>query len=97
MSADFWNDYGFTTYDATRFNLERDQLQTELETVKTQAEREKQEIIDEVRARMNAIVELVMPLLEDLKNTAKEEYIRWPNRDRVLTPMIERIRELKGV
>lgn len=93
------NDFGFATYDADEFHAEQNKLKTELDSVKTlaeQAEQQKLEGINDVIARMSGIVELVMPLLEDLRDTAKEEYIRWPNRDRVLQPMIDRIRELQG-
>lgn len=52
---------------------------------------EKDETVEEYKARLAQVEKLVMPFLANLLKTAKQPYIHWPNRGPVLEAQIQKI------
>jgi len=52
----------------------------------------KEELNDKWNTKMNAVEELILPLLKNLaKDGDKKEYIRWPGRTDILNSQIDKI------
>ena len=52
----------------------------------------KEELNDKWNTKMNAVEELILPLLKNLaKDGDKKEYIRWPGRTDILNAQIDKI------
>ena len=70
------NDFGFTAVD-----------EAEYEAVIA----EKDETVEEYKARLKEVEKLIMPFLTNLLKTANQPYIHWPNRGPIIEKQIQKI------
>ena len=52
---------------------------------------EKDETVEEYKARLTQVEKLIMPFLSNLLKTADKPYINWPNRRPILEAQIQKI------
>jgi hypothetical protein len=52
---------------------------------------EKDETVEEYKARLTQVEKLIMPFLTNLLKTADKPYINWPNRKPILEAQIQKI------
>ena len=52
---------------------------------------EKDETVEEYKARLAQVEKLIMPFLTNLLKTADKPYINWPNRKPILESQIQKI------
>jgi hypothetical protein len=52
---------------------------------------EKDETVEEYKARLAQVEKLIMPFLTNLLKTADKPYINWPNRKPILEAQIQKI------
>ena len=52
---------------------------------------EKDETVEEYKARLIQVEKLIMPFLSNLLKTADKPYINWPNRKPILEAQIQKI------
>lgn len=70
------DDFGFTAVD-----------EAEYEAVIA----EKDETVEEYKARLQQIEKIIMPFLTNLYKTAEQPYIHWPNRGPVIEKQMQKI------
>ena len=70
------DDFGFTAVD-----------EAEYEAVIA----EKDETVEEYKARLQQIEKIIMPFLTNLYKTANQPYIHWPNRGPVIEKQMQKI------
>ena len=70
------DDYGFTATDEEEYNA---------------VIAEKDETVEEYKARLEQVEKLIMPFLSNLLKTADKPYINWPNRKPILEAQIQKI------
>lgn len=73
------DDFGFTTTDEEEY---------------TDVIAEKEETVEEYKARLQQVEKLILPFLTKLLMTANQPIIKWPNRKAVLEAQIQRILNL---
>ena len=73
------DDFGFTTVD-----------EVEYQSVIA----EKDETVEEYKARLQQVEKIVLPFLTKLLKTHEQPYIHWPNRKTVLETQIQKILNL---
>tara|TARA_R110000868_G_scaffold138694_5_gene353000 strand:- start:2402 stop:2680 length:279 start_codon:yes stop_codon:yes gene_type:complete len=73
------DDYGFTATDEEEYNA---------------VIAEKDETVEEYKARLEAVEKLILPFLTRLLKTADQPIIKWPNRKPVLESQIQKILNL---
>jgi len=73
------SDFGFSTESEDEFNL---------------LVAEKEETVEEYRARLYQVEKIIMPFLTKLLKTAEQPIIKWPNRGPILEEQIQRILKL---
>ena len=73
------SDFGFSTESEDEFNL---------------LVAEKEETVEEYRARLYQVEKIIMPFLTKLLKTADQPIIKWPNRGPILEEQIQRILKL---
>jgi len=69
-------DYGFTTVD-----------EAEYEAVIA----EKDETVEEYKARLTQVEKIIMPFLTNLLKSQAQPYIHWPNRGPIIEKQIQKI------
>lgn len=69
-------DFGFTTVD-----------EAEYEAVIA----EKDETVEEYKARLAQVEKIIMPFLTNLYKTSSQPYIHWPNRGPILEAQMQKI------
>ena len=52
---------------------------------------EKDETVEEYKARLQQVEKIIMPFLTNLLKTADKPYINWPNRKPILEAQIQKI------
>lgn len=70
------NDFGFTAVDEVEYQA---------------VIAEKDETVEEYKARLAEVEKIIMPFLSNLLKTADQPYIHWPNRKPVLEKQIQKI------
>jgi hypothetical protein len=70
------NDFGFSAVSEEEYNA---------------VIAEKDETVEEYRARLMQVEKLIMPFLSNLLKTADKPYINWPNRRPILEAQIQKI------
>ena len=70
------NDFGFSAVSEEEYNA---------------VIAEKDETVEEYKARLAQVEKLIMPFLTNLLNTADKPYINWPNRKPILESQIQKI------
>jgi hypothetical protein len=70
------NDFGFTAVD-----------EAEYEAVIA----EKDETVEEYKARLQQVEKIIMPFLTNLYKTKSQPYIHWPNRGPILESQMQKI------
>ncbi len=70
------DDFGFTATDEEEYNA---------------VIAEKDETVEEYKARLIQVEKLIMPFLSNLLKTADKPYINWPNRKPILEAQIQKI------
>jgi len=70
------DDFGFTTVD-----------EAEYEAVIA----EKDETVEEYKARLAQVEKIIMPFLTNLYKTSSQPYIHWPNRGPILESQMQKI------
>ena len=70
------NDFGFTAVDEAEYNAVIAQ---------------KDETVEEYKARLQQVEKIIMPFLTNLLKTADKPYINWPNRKPILEAQIQKI------
>ena len=70
------NDFGFTAVD-----------EAEYEAVIA----EKDETVEEYKARLAQVEKIIMPFLTNLYKTSSQPYIHWPNRGPILESQMQKI------
>ena len=70
------NDFGFTAVD-----------EAEYEAVIA----EKDETVEEYKARLQQVEKIIMPFLTNLLKTADKPYINWPNRGPIIEKQIQKV------
>jgi len=73
------DDFGFTATDEEEYNS---------------VIAEKEETVDEYKARLHEVEKIIIPFLSKLHSTGDKEYIYWPNRKPLIEKQIERILKL---
>ena len=73
------NDFGFTTVD-----------EAEYEAVIA----EKDETVEEYKARLTQVEKIIMPFLTNLYKSANQPYIHWPHRGPILESQMQKILKL---
>lgn len=73
------NDFGFTAVD-----------EAEYEAVIA----EKDETVEEYKARLQQVEKIIMPFLTNLYKTAEQPYIHWPNRGPIIEKQIQKLLSL---
>lgn len=73
------DDYGFTATDEEEYNA---------------VIAEKDETVEEYKARLQEVEKLILPFLTRLLKTADQPIIKWPNRKPVLESQIQKILNL---
>lgn len=85
MSKDIFKDYesfdfGFTAVSEEEYNSQVKQKEQLLEREQISSQQKVEEL-----------EKIIMPLLVNLLKTADREYIHWPNREKQLKEMIDRV------
>ena len=70
------NDFGFSAVSEEEYNA---------------VIAEKDETVEEYKARLAQVEKLIMPFLTNLLKTADKPYINWPNRNPILEAQIQKI------
>jgi hypothetical protein len=70
------NDFGFSAVSEEEYNA---------------VIAEKDETVEEYKARLAQVEKLIMPFLTNLLKTADKPYINWPNRKPILEAQIQKI------
>jgi hypothetical protein len=70
------NDFGFSAVSEEEYNA---------------VIAEKDETVEEYKARLAQVEKLIMPFLTNLLKTADKPYINWPNRKPILESQIQKI------
>ena len=70
------NDFGFSAVSEEEYNA---------------VIAEKDETVEEYKARLQQVEKLIMPFLTNLLKTADKPYINWPNRRPILEAQIQKI------
>lgn len=70
------NDFGFSTVD-------EDEYQAVIA--------EKDETVEEYKARLEQVEKIIMPFLTNLYKTRSQAYIHWPNRGPILESQMQKI------
>ena len=70
------NDFGFSTVD-------EDEYQAVIA--------EKDETVEEYKARLEQVEKIIMPFLTNLYKTRSQAYIHWPNRGPILEAQMQKI------
>jgi hypothetical protein len=73
------NDFGFTAIDEEEYNA---------------VIAEKEDTVEEYKARLHEVEKLILPFLTKLLQTADQPIIKWPNRKVVLESQIQKILNL---
>jgi hypothetical protein len=73
------NDFGFTAIDEDEYNA---------------VIAEKEDTVEEYKARLHEVEKLILPFLTKLLQTADQPIIKWPNRKVVLESQIQKILNL---
>jgi hypothetical protein len=73
------NDFGFTAIDEEEYNS---------------IIAEKEDTVEEYKARLHEVEKLILPFLTKLLQTADQPIIKWPNRKPVLESQIQKILNL---
>lgn len=73
------NDFGFTAVDEEEYNA---------------IIAEKDETVEEYKARLHEVEKIIMPFLTNLLKTADQPVIKWPNRKPILEAQIQKILNL---
>lgn len=73
------NDFGFTAIDEEEYNA---------------VIAEKEETVDEYKARLHEVEKIILPFLTKLLKTADQPIIKWPNRAPQLEAQIQKILNL---
>ena len=73
------DDYGFTATDEEEYNA---------------VIAEKDETVEEYKARLHEVEKLILPFLTRLLKTSDQPIIKWPNRKPVLESQIQKILNL---
>jgi len=73
------SDFGFTAIDEEEYNA---------------VIAEKDDTVEEYRARLTEVEKLVLPFLTKLLKTADQPIIKWPNRKPILESQIQKILNL---
>jgi hypothetical protein len=73
------NDFGFTAIDEDEYNA---------------VIAEKEDTVEEYKARLHEVEKLILPFLTKLLQTADQPIIKWPNRKSVLESQIQKILNL---
>lgn len=73
------NDFGFTAVDEEEY---------------TDVIAEKEETVEEYKARLKQVEKLILPFLTKLLQTADQPIIKWPNRRATLETQIQKILNL---
>lgn len=86
-------------YDISKIMSEYDEdfdfdFDTESEETFTAAIAEKDQTVEEYKARLEQVEKIIMPFLTKLLKTADQPIIKWPNRGPVLEKQIQKILEL---
>ena len=69
------NDFGFTAIDEEEYNA---------------VIAEKEDTVEEYKARLHEVEKLILPFLTKLLQTADQPIIKWPNRKSVLESQIQK-------
>lgn len=70
------NDFGFSTISEDEYNS---------------VIAEKEETVEEYKARLAQVEKIIMPFLTNLLKTADQPIIKWPNRKPILESQIQKI------
>ena len=70
------NDFGFSAVDEIEYQA---------------VIAEKDETVEEYKARLVQVEKIIMPFLTNLYKTANQHYIHWPNRGPIIEKQIEKI------
>lgn len=70
------NDFGFSTISEDEYNS---------------VIAEKEETVEEYKARLAQVEKIIMPFLTNLLKTADQPIIKWPNRKPILEAQIQKI------
>jgi hypothetical protein len=70
------NDFGFSAVSEEEYNA---------------VIAEKDETVEEYKARLQQVEKIIMPFLTNLLKTADKPYINWPNRKPILETQIQKI------
>jgi len=73
------DDFGFTATDEEEYNS---------------VIAEKEETVDEYKARLHEVEKIILPFLTKLLKTADQPIIKWPNRKPILETQIQKILNL---
>lgn len=79
LEYDEEDDFGFTSVDEEEFNA---------------VIAEKEDTVEEYKARLAEVEKLILPFLVKLLKTSDQPIIKWPNRKPVLEAQIEKILKL---
>ena len=69
-------DFGFTAVDEAEYQAVID---------------EKNETVEEYKARLNQVEKIIMPFLTNLYKSSSQPYIHWPNRGPILEKQMQKI------
>ena len=70
------DDFGFTTVDEAEYQA---------------VIAEKDETVEEYKARLEQVEKIIMPFLTNLYKSASQPYIHWPNRGPILEKQMQKI------
>ncbi len=73
------DDFGFTTVDEVEYQA---------------VIAEKDETVEEYKARLHQVEKIILPFLTNLYKTAEQPYIHWPNRGPAIEKQMQKILKL---
>ena len=73
------DDFGFTTVDEAEYQA---------------VIAEKDETVEEYKARLEQVEKIIMPFLTNLYKSASQPYIHWPNRGPIIEKQMQKILKL---
>jgi hypothetical protein len=73
------DDFGFTTVDEAEYQA---------------VIAEKDETVEEYKARLQQVEKIIMPFLTNLYKSANQPYIHWPNRGPIIEKQMQKILSL---
>ena len=73
------DDFGFTTVDEAEYKA---------------VIAEKDETVEEYKARLDQVEKIIMPFLTNLYKSASQPYIHWPNRGPIIEKQMQKILKL---